>query len=316
MSNATVRELVAADAEGVAGAVKAGREHGEFRASSDAEGAYVVKAFEVDPSIFGGAFVDGRLIGLVSPEFKFTLVAPPFRRHGIGRQLIELAERMERERGRPNVLMGRLPDDESAKAFLEATGFAFHSTLWDLELPPDAAVAPAAWRPGLEARDFDRTRDTEPWIALFNAAFADHATPLQLDPTFIAAGMDDPSIEDADTLVVEDLASGELVGFCATAPVRSDGAIGPKGEIWTIGVRPDRQGQGLGRQLLRWGVARLRSIGVHDIDLSVNNRNEHALRLYEDEGFVRTRTRERWARPVRSEIPAGDEGPVTDESRT
>jgi len=34
------------------------------------------------------------------------------------------------------------------------------------------------------------------------------------------------------------------------------------------------------------------------VTLSVNGRNEGALRLYEREGFVRTGTRDRWARPV------------------
>ena len=46
------------------------------------------------------------------------------------------------------------------------------------------------------------------------------------------------------------------------------------------------------------GVARLRDVGVPAISLSVNGRNESALGLYESEGFVRVRTRDRWARPV------------------
>jgi mycothiol synthase len=293
-----VRRLVATDAAGLAGAVSAGQRHGEFRGSSDTEGTFIAKAFELDPSIFGGAFAEGRLMGLVSSEFKFTLVAPPWRRKGIGRRLVDLAETMERERGRPNVLMGLIPEDAIGAAFLKATGFRFHSTLWDLILPEDTAVGVATWPDDLEARAFDRTRDVDGWIALFNAAFADHATPLQLDPAFIAAGLDDPANDDADLLVLEDRASGELVGFCATAPNRTAGKISPKGEIWTIGVRPDRQGEGLGRELLRWGLARLQSLGVTEIDLSVNARNERALHLYEAEGFIRTRTRERWARPV------------------
>jgi mycothiol synthase len=108
----------------------------------------------------------------------------------------------------------------------------------------------------------------------------------------------EPGLEDADTLLLEDVASGELVGFCSTTPERAGGVAGPHAEIWTIGVRPDRQGHGLGRQLLRWGVERLRAIGARDISLSVNSRNEHALALYESEGFARISTRERWARPV------------------
>ena len=293
-----VRELVAGDAPGFLAAVQAGRDHGEFRASSDAEGTFIGKAFGLDPSLFGGAFAGDNLIGLVSPEIKFTLVAPPFRRRGIGRRLVDLAAGMERRRGRPDVLMGCLPGADDVRAFLEATGFAFHSILWDLALPEDVVVAAPAWPESLQARSFDINCDVEAWVALFNAAFADHATPLQLDPSFMTADLADPNVDDADTLVLQDRASGEFVGFCATAPNRADGTIGPTGTIWTIGVRPDRQGRGLGRQLLRWGVARLRSIGVREIDLSVNGRNEWALHLYEDEGFVRTQTRERWARPV------------------
>ncbi len=305
MSEVAVRVLAPGDAGGLADAVAAGREHEEFRASSDAEGLFITKAFEYDPSIFGGAFDGDRLIGLVSSEFKFTLVAPPFRRQGIGRRLIELAASMEYGRGRPNVVMGRLPDDEAARAFLEATGFAFHSTLWDLALPAGAAVPGPTWTRDLVARAFDRSRDIETWVDLFNAAFADHATPLQLDASFITAGMDDPTIDDADTLLIADRASGELVGFCAAAPERSDGSVKEKGEIWTIGVRPARQGQGLGRQLLRWGVERLRSLGVRDIELAVNGRNERALHLYEDEGFARTNTRERWTRAIAGAATAG-----------
>ena len=65
-----------------------------------------------------------------------------------------------------------------------------------------------------------------------------------------------------------------------------------------MGVRPGLQGRGHGRQLLRWGVEHLRATGVETVTLSVNGRNPRALGLYEAEGFHRTSTRERWARPV------------------
>jgi ribosomal protein S18 acetylase RimI-like enzyme len=71
-----------------------------------------------------------------------------------------------------------------------------------------------------------------------------------------------------------------------------------RAEIWSVGVRPDLQGRGYGRQLLRWGVGHLRGLGVETVNLSVNGRNAGALGLYESEGFHRTSTRDRWARPV------------------
>jgi len=293
-----VRRLTVADLPALTIEVDRARSAGEFRASGDPDAAYVVKSIALDPGLGAGAFVDGELVGFVSSEFKIVTVKPGSRRSAIGRALIDLALEMERDRGRPDVLIGRSPDDGAGRAFLEATGFRFHSHLWDLALPRDVAVAVPSWPDGTIERPFDRTRDIEPWIALFNDAFADHATPLQLDPTFIVAGLADPAIADADTGLVEDRASGELLGFCATSPIRREGTVVSHGEIWTIGVRPDRQGRGLGRQLLRWGARYLRSIGVPDVWLSVNARNERALRLYESERFVRSRTRERWARPT------------------
>ncbi len=275
---------------------------GEFRGSSDPDGTFFMKMFAFAPSPVAVAFDgDGAIVGFLSPEVKVVVVRSAARRLGIGRRLVEAAIEIERERGRPEVFLGVLPDDAAGHAFLAATGFAYHSTLWDLALPADAVVAGPTWPDGVVARPFELGRDGRAWISLFNAAFATHATPLQMDPSSIDAPPD-PNIEDADMLVVDDALTAELVGFCATTPERVHGVPGPPAEIWTVGVLPARQGQGLGRQLLRWGVERLRSIGASDITLSVNNRNEGALALYESEGFVRTTTRERWARPV--------EGPV------
>ena len=94
-------------------------------------------------------------------------------------------------------------------------------------------------------------------------------------------------------------ADGVLLGFCSTDPARRpDGASAVRGEIWTIGVRTGEQGQGLGRQLLHWGVRHLRDQGVETVTLAVNGTNARALHLYESEGFVRTTTRDRWARPI------------------
>jgi len=302
-----VRRLTAADLPVLRPEVDRARAARDFAASSDPDAEWFLKSVELDPSIVVGAFDGDRLAGLASGEYKVVIVRPDRRREGIGRALVEAALDAERARGRDELILGVLPLDDRGKAFLAAAGFALHSTVWELDLPPGVSIAEPVWPAGLVARPFDRTRDLEPWIVLFNAAFADHATPLQLDASFIVAGFDDPAIVDADTELVEDAATGELVGFCAASPIRREGGVVEHGEIWTIGVLPGRQGHGLGRQLLRWGARYLRGIGAPDVTLSVNGRNDRALGLYESEGFVRTRTRERWARPVGSGSPdAGD----------
>jgi mycothiol synthase len=271
---------------------------GDMLASSDPAGTFVMKSFGVHPELFAGAFDGDELVGFVSAEFKIAVVRPGHRRQGIGRALVDFAPGMARDMGYPELLMGAVPGDAIAPAFLGSTGFAYHSTVWDLDLPPDQDVPAPSWPTGVLGRPFDRDRDVEPWVRVFNAAFADHPTPLQLRAEFVQAGLADPDSEDGDVILAEETATGELVGMCATDPTRREGRVGAHGEVWAIGVRPDRQGQGLGRQLLRAGVARLRAVGVPAISLSVNGRNESALGLYESEGFVRVRTRDRWARPI------------------
>jgi mycothiol synthase len=293
-----VRVLTATDAGAFAPEMARALAAGDMLASSDPAGTFVMKSYGVDPGQFAGAFDGEALVGYVSPAFKIAVVRPDRRRRGIGRALVDFGVGMVSEKGDPELLMGAVPGDTTAPAFLGATGFAYHSTVWDLDLPPERDVPAPSWPGGVVGRPFDRERDVEPWVRVFNAAFADHPTPLQLRTEFVQAGLADPDSEDGDVILAEETATGELVGMCATDPTRREGRVGAHGEVWAIGVRPDRQGQGLGRQLLRAGVARLRQVGVPAISLSVNGRNESALGLYESEGFVRVRTRDRWARPI------------------
>jgi mycothiol synthase len=292
------RTLGPADADVISGEIAQAVARGDLRASSDSEGTYVMKSFAANPGQFAGAFDGADLVGFIIPEFKVTVVQPDRRRQGIGRALIETGVDMERARGRPYVLMGVMPDDAIGIAFLGATGFSFHSTVWDLDLDPVRDVPSPVWPDGNIGRFFERDRDLEAWVDVFNEAFADHPTPIVADLKSISGMLDDPDMDDADLIVVEELETRAIVGFCGLDPQRRGGAIGPHTELWSIGVRPDRQGRGLGRQLVRAGVARARAIGARSIGLAVNGRNESALRLYESEGFVRTRTRDRWSRPV------------------
>ena len=60
----------------------------------------------------------------------------------------------------------------AAQAFLEATGFAFHSPLWDLELPTRRPVADPAWPEGSRPGRSGRAATSSLASPLFNAAFA------------------------------------------------------------------------------------------------------------------------------------------------
>ncbi len=56
--------------------------------------------------------------------------------------------------------------------------------------------------------------------------------------------------------------------------------------LLNITVRPDRQGQGLGRKLLDQLIALARDAGMHAVLLEVRPSNNHALMVYHHLGFV------------------------------
>ena len=210
--------------------------------SSSPHGDWIVRYALSEPDQIAVADADGTLVGVVLPEVKALVVEPGHRRQGIGRALVAAGAAIEGERDRPNLLLGLLPDDAVGHAFVEATGFEFHSTLWDLDLEPGIVVAEPTWPPGTRQRPIDRGQDLRAWVELFNAAFADHATPLQLDAARIEANRDEAPFRDEDLLLLES-DTGELLGFCATEPKRlPDGGVESRAEIWTVGVRPKPPG--------------------------------------------------------------------------
>jgi len=70
--------------------------------------------------------------------------------------------------------------------------------------------------------------------------------------------------------------------------------IGDEAEVHTIGVRPDSQGNGLGRKLLR---QLLSAAGDRRMLLEVRTDNAAAIALYASEGFTTLGTRRRYYQP-------------------
>lgn len=61
-------------------------------------------------------------------------------------------------------------------------------------------------------------------------------------------------------LVAEE--DGEIVGQVAFSPVAIDGAARDWYGLGPVAVRPDRQGQGIGQDLVRTGLDRIRALGA------------------------------------------------------
>ena len=291
--------MTAADRDALAAELERAHAAGELRASSDPDLTFTLHIFGVEPGWFGAAFEGEAMVGFVMPDLKAAVVRPDHRRRGIGRRLMDLGGAIEGRRGRSDLYMGSVPEDRAAAAFLEATGFTIHSTAWNLDLPPDREVPEPVWPDDVIVRTFDRNRDVAALPAIVNVAFADHPTPIVMEEEMVRASLEDPDLLDEDVILLEARATGELVGFCMNEVRRSGGVLtSTHGEIGMVGVLPALQGRGLGRQLLRAGARYLRAAGAPNVGLAVNARNENALGLYESEGYVRARARDRWARPI------------------
>ncbi|MDP9022827.1 MAG: GNAT family N-acetyltransferase [Actinomycetota bacterium] len=141
-------------------------------------------------------------------------------------------------------------------------------------------VGPVELPDGVEVRAFRPGQDDDGLVDVLAAAYAGTAEAgwdrQRLDERAGYAWFDP-----ADLLVAED-ASGRLVGLHWTK-VRPDGT----GEVYNLAVHPDVQGSGLGRALLRVGLAHLADRGCGEAILWVDRANEAGVGLYRDEGFTR-----------------------------
>ncbi|HEY5627901.1 MAG TPA: GNAT family N-acetyltransferase [Candidatus Limnocylindrales bacterium] len=230
------------------------------------------------------ALVDGHLAGWVVPMEDDLTVLPPFRRRGIGRQLLAAGHAIARAGGRESLRLW-VRHQPGSEAFASACGLRYTSSLWQMRLAGSGvAEAPEPVFPaGTAIRSLRPGEDEPRFVALVNRIFLDHPTPITLTEEEVRRvherGFDPRSI-----LIVEDLSTREMVGFCRVVCfTASDGS--PAGEIRLLGVDRPWRGRGLGRAVTSWGVAELRRRGAEAVVLAVEGENAGAQRLYAGLGF-------------------------------
>jgi mycothiol synthase len=250
--------------------------------------AHVIGFADGEPAGFAAAFV------LPSREELWAIfrmgVVERHRRRGLASALLEAsAAALDRyEPGLHEVCLSAWTPNEAAEAFAARHGFAPARTFWLMDRPR-GAVMPVEWPAGIETRDFDGSdRAYQDWSDLYNISFAEHYHSVVTTPDDCRKIMARPSSD--PTALILAYRDGRCVGFC-----RND-RFATRGEIGVLGVDPMARGIGLGRALLRWGVAWLESRDVPRVTLIVDGQNENALRLYRAEGFEIVRTREVWTR--------------------
>jgi mycothiol synthase len=156
-------------------------------------------------------------------------------------------------------------------------------------LEPPAGVTIRTFAPGV---------DDAAWLALNTRAFADHPEQGTWTLGDLHRRMAESWFDPAGFFLAE--RAGELVGFHWTKVHGSRGAACPPdgdpspghgheaiGEVYVLGVDPAAHGLGLGRVLTVVGLRHLRSKGLLDAMLYVDDSNTAAIKLYESLGFSR-----------------------------
>ena len=253
------------------------------------------------------AFLDGRPAGFVAgyavcPEdrpgwvFLRLGVAGAARRRGAGRALLSRVARIAREEGivgpGGDLLLPMEDHSDSGRAFAERLGFRIERWFYRMHRAPGPVAAPV-WPDGVEVRTFDGSDAAlSDWNAIYTESFAAHYRPIPSTPELCRRFAAAPDFL-ADGLALAYL-HDRCVGFCRNETQGDMGVIG------LLGVATAARRTGLGRALLRWGIAYFAAPRWSGVGLGVDGANESATELYRTEGFVVDRRRQIWAAPLES----------------
>ena len=161
-------------------------------------------------------------------------------------------------------------------AWLEAHGFTYRRSFFDLQRGIDAPLAPAVWPSGVAIARYRPGEDDDAVHALVyvDAAWGEVPGHTQL-PLEAWRSMLTPDYR--GWVARRD---GRPVGW-VVGRVFGDG----RGWIEQLAVARSARGLGLGRALLLHSLAELRSRGATSLALGVQAANESAIGLYRDIGF-------------------------------
>jgi mycothiol synthase len=192
------------------------------------------------------------------------------------------------------------PAPESLDQLCRSAGFELVRTTLQLQCPlpvPADRRGPAPPAGSIVLRAFEPGRDEASWLDVNRRAFAWHPEQGQWTLTDLIEREHEPWFRAEGFLVHESAFDAHQIdGFCWTKIHRDHEP--PLGEIYVIGVDPDRHGRGLGRALVLAGLDWLAGVGLGVGMLYVESDNEPALHLYRNLGFVEHLAHRWWRRDL------------------
>jgi len=233
------------------------------------------------------------------------VIHPDHRRRHLG---IKLVSALAAEAGNSQLRLWAHGDLPAASRLAAAAGFARVRALWQMRRSLQARIGRPQLADGITIRTFDVGMDEDTWIALNARAFAGHPEQGAWTRADLDLREHEPWFDPDGFFLAE--RDGRLVGFHWTKIHGQDGhepghEHGAIGEVYVVGVDPDERGTGLGRALTLVGMHYLRSRGLFQVMLYVDETNTAAIGLYASLGFTHWDTDVMFARPA---APDGNGG--------
>ncbi|MFI6180769.1 mycothiol synthase [Nonomuraea sp. NPDC051191] len=210
------------------------------------------------------------------------VVHPAHRRQGHGTRLL----RAVLELAGGTVRLWAHGDHAGAGALAASFGFERVRSLWQMRRSLFAPLSPYTLPEGVELRTFVPGQDEQAWLTVNAAAFAHHPEQGAWTLDDLLRREHEPWFDPEGFFLA--MRGDRLAGFHWTKiHGSSEHGHEPLGEVYVVGVDPSQQGTGLGRALTLAGLTHLRSRGLAQAMLYVDEANTAAIRLYESLGFAR-----------------------------
>ena len=250
---------------------------------------------------------DGRLAGYghldptdpVEGPAGEMVIDPAARRKGLG---LSLGQALADEAGDAGLRLWAHGDLAAAARLAAAAGFERTRALWQMRRSLQTRIGRPQLADGISVRTFVVGQDEDKWVALNHRAFARHPEQGAWTRADLDLREREPWFDPLGFFLAE--RDGKLVGFHWTkihggnvnsstghnADSANGGALGHGheaiGEVYVVGVDPSERGSGLGRSLTIVGLRYLRSQGLSQVMLYVDETNAPAIGLYESLGFT------------------------------
>jgi mycothiol synthase len=225
------------------------------------------------------------------------VIDPGMRGHGLG---LRLTQALTAEAGNAGLRLWAHGDLPAAARLAAAAGFSRSRALWQMRRSLQTWIGRPQVADGITVRTFMPGQDEDAWVSLNHRAFSRHPEQGAWTRADIDMREREPWFDPEGFFLAE--RDGDLVGFHWTkihggneemghpasgsaAPASGHGheAIG---EVYVVGVDPAARGTGLGRALTLIGLRYLRSRGLAQVMLYVDETNTSAIGLYESLGFT------------------------------